>query len=795
MADGGIVRDEATGDIIVLPDAPVQSEGEVPHTGNLAAMLDEATLTLLGTTLTTELSHDLNGRADWETLAKRYIEALGLGPESAPDDYEYEFADTSNHPLLLKSLTNYQAKALSALMPSPDTVVFAVPDVDLNHIEDVPTRKAAKMQVDAAVERVRDFYTWYLLTALPSYVEDTDQIISDSGLQGAGFRRIVVDRSYTKTPVRPIFVPLEDLILSYDAKNFRGSGRLSHRYTVSTSDLVRGIQTGIYRPADVVAGMSLDRSPVTEARDRLFGVTESWAMTGGDHRLYDVFTYLFLADDAHPMNLARPYVVTIHSQTQEVLAIRRNWREGDPDETPIEHFAGYIYSPGRNALTAVGLGALLTNMTLALRKAQRRALDAAYLANHPSGFVASGMSIRDDSTRFVPGELRPVDISNGDIRSAILINPFKGPDAGLLQLYDRMDAAGKDLGNLASIDFASMMKSGIAAGPALAAYDESTEFQTSVHRRLYRGHQTELTIIHDHMRLIFGGQRITYGTGKYLEPDDLSLVTIRPAMKPGFVSRQRTLIEAQAILELAQASPDIVNKREAIERFLSAVGAHGAADLLVPDPAQQEIPSTDPMNEYIRLMSGKPLKAAPTQNHRAHIDAHKAQLDGLQTSQVPVQTGQLAATALAAHIAEHEALDLAVNVAAMTGIPLEQFIQGIPPEMEAQLAPQLAQAIIAVEQQRRPKDDTDPRVAVEQIRAQTKVAVEEMQAQQAELNRNAQKELTRIKEEAATYRNDMDNKWAVVIAEMKTAKPQLNQNPAPLAGNPSPRLTGMNPTP
>lgn len=793
--DGGIVRDEATGDIIVLPDGPNLPTPITSHTGNLADDMDDATRNMIGMTLTEELSHDMMGRADWEKLAKRYIDALGLGPESAPDDYEYEFSDTSDHPLLLKSLTNFQAKALAAIMPSPDTVVNAVPDVDLSRIEDLPTRKMAQKQVDAAVERVREFYTWYLLTALPSYVEDTDQIISDCGLQGAGFRRVVVDRSYTKTPVRPMFVPLEDLIMSYDAKNFRGSGRITHRYSVSASDLVRGMQTGFYRAADVVAGLTLDRSVVTEARDKLFGMSESMALTSGDHRLYDVFTYLFLANDPHPQMLARPYVVTIHAQTQEVLAIRRNWSAGDPDETPREHFVGYIYSPGRNALTAVGLGALLTNVTMALRKAQRRALDAAYLANHPSGFVASGMSIRDDSTPFTPGELRPVDISNGDIRQSILINPFNGPDAGLLQLYDRMNDSGKDLGNLASIDFASMMKSGIAAGPALAAYDESTEFQTSVHRRLYRGHQMELTIIHEHMREILGGQRVPYGTGKFLEPDDLLMVMIRPAMKPGYVSRQRTLIEAQAVLDLANAAPDIINKREAVERFLSAMGAHGVDALLVPDPAQTPVPPTDPINEYLRLMAGKPIKASPMQNHRAHIDAHKAQLEGLQMSQLPVQAGQLAATLLAAHIAEHEALDLAVNVAAMTGIPIEQFMEGIPPEMEAQIAPQIAQAIIAVEQQRRPKDQVDPRVEVEQIRAQTKVAVEEMKAQQADLARQAQMEITRLKEEAATFRNDMDNKWAVVIAEMKTSKPPMDQNPAPVAGNPSPRMTGMNPTP
>lgn len=779
MPDGLSYDDN--GDILLNEPGPVSPAArETGHHENLAEILPDDVLDKMGSTLTEELAHDLNGRADLEKLAARYMDALGIGPESPPDDFEYEFSDTSTHPLLLKALTTFQAKALSAIMPQPNRIADVEPAIDLDQIEDPAVRRQARKHLAKAMERVRAFYNWYLLDALPAYEEDTDQIVHDCGLHGIGFRRIGVDRSYQRTPVRPMAVALEDLIISYNASNFR-TGRVSHRRRETTTDLVRAMQNGHYAARDVVPGVEFDTSTVTQARDRIFGVSQSIQDAMSTHTVYDVFTYLFLEDDPHPQMLARPYVVTIHQQTQEVLAVRRNWVEGDPDETPIEHFAGYVYSPGRNAITAVGLGALLTNITMALQKAQRRGLDAAYLANHPAGFMVGGMSIRDDSTPLKPGEIRAIEVANGDIRQSLLMNPFPGTDAGLLGLYDRMNDSGKELGNIASIDFAAMVKSGVAAGPALAAYDESTEFQTSVHRRLYRAHATELRIIQRHMREIYGGQRLPFGENRFLEPDDLLIVNILPAMRPGHVSRQRALMEAQTVYEMSKEKPEIVNEREACRRLLEAMGAGQIEDLLTPDPDEETIPATDPVNEYLRLMRGEPLRAAPQQNHRAHIDAHTAQLKGIQMSDIPVEQGQIAAAQLGAHIAEHEALELLVQVAAQTQIPLEMLAEGIPPEQEMEIAPMLAEAIAAVEAARRPKDEQDPRIIVEQIRSENRAAVEQMRMQSAELERQARLEIAKLREEAATYRNITDNLYAIEIAELRDrgVPPTRPQSPKP----------------
>jgi len=549
------------------------------------------------------------------------------------------------------------------------------------------------------------------------------------------------------------------------------------------------MRRGHFIPADIVAGFDFSNSRLSDTKDHIYGLERSMLNENGSHTLYDVFAYLFIADDPHPQLLARPYVVTIHSTSQKVLAIRRNWREGDPEERPLEHFIGYIYSPGRNAVTPVGLGALLTNMTLALRKAQRRALDAAYLANHPAGFITNAMSIRDDGAKIMPGELRPVDAANGNIRDAIMMNPFEGPNQGLLALYDRMLQAGQDLSSVSTIDFASMMKSGVAAGPALAAYDESTEFQTSVHRRLYRAHDTELGIIHEHMKRIMAGRHIQYGAGKFLLPDDLLVTKLRPAMKPGHVSRQREIIEAQTTLELASANPGEINKREAISRYLRVIGAQNIDDLMTPDPAENPVQPSDPVSEYLRLMRGEPIKAGPSQNHDAHIAAHTSQMSLIQTSSLPVQQGEAIAAMLASHIAEHEGLNLMVQVAASMGLPLEALAEGLTPEMEMQVAPLMAQAVAAIEALRKPNDGVDPRIALEQVKIEGKRMVEEIRVQSEARDQAARLEIERLRQEAETYRNDEDNRVALIIAKIKNAQAvpaSAPDDPAP--PDPAPRV-------
>lgn len=769
-----IERDPDTGDMIIRPAAPaVHNREAVSHFGNLSTAMTEHRRAELSSMVTEHVTYDDSSRSDWEAQLARNTELLGIGPESKPDENEYENSDTSDHPLLLTALTRFQSKALSMLMPHPEQVCNYKPALDLELIDDEAAKEAAQTEADAAGRRVQRFYADFLLNKHPSYVEDTDMILADNGLNGCGLRKIYNDPSrpgLIKTQIER--ARLQDVIISYDTTSWR-CGRITHRMQVPTPDLIRLIRGGVYRPVPNLSETgdgSLDA--LTVAQDRIRGMTRSYMQGTGSHKVYETRLDLFLEEDEHPMGLARPYIMTIHAATQEVLAIRRNWVQGDEEENRVEQFVAYLFHPGgASAVYGLGLGQILGNITLALRRAQRRALDAAYLANHPSGFKLSTFKIRDDAAPIRPGEFVDIEAATDDVRKALMLHPFEGPNQGLLALADKLEQNGRELGGIASIDFAQLMKAGIAAGPAMAAYEESTEFQTAIHRRLYDAQASEYRLIHARVRECCANKPVPFGTNGQLRPGDLTKVDIIPFMKPGQASRQKVLLEAQAIYDISKDMPDIVDRRKAAEDFLRALGKPDIDRLLLPDPADNPPQPLDPVSEYASILAGKAVRAGPIQNHRAHIDAHAAQMRGLQNSQLPVEQGDAAMAALSAHIAEHMGLDLMTRVAAMVGIPLEQLGENMPPEIEAQIAPAIAQAVVMIEQERAAAAEAvaQDKAAAEAIKGQNAMQLQDLKGAQAiELEREKRKTV-QLREEHADEREEADNETALAIAKLKGA--------------------------
>jgi hypothetical protein len=670
---------------------------------------------------------------------------------------------------------------MSSMLPSPSEAVNYDLSFDPNMIEDKEERRIVVQEAHEAGRRLQRFYTDYFFKRLPSYVEDTEQLLMEMGLNGIGIRKIFTDTTLSPK-VRAAFVPASNIIISYDANNFR-TGRITHRMDMPTPDLIRMIQSNQYRAvASLMDGQVPEKDKVLEQKDRIIGLGRSYMEGSETHRIYEIHCELFLDQDPHPLGLARPYIVTIHQSSMEILSIVRNWRPNDPTEQRIEHFVGYLFFPGKGVY-GMGLGHLLANTTRALRTAQRRGLEAAYLQNHPSGFKLSNFKVRDDSTKIRSGEFIDVDSPTGDIRSALMMHPFEGPSQGLMALAQQIESNGKQLGGLATQDLDNLMKAGMAAAPAMAAYEENTEFQSSIHARLYRAVATELDLIHQRMREIHGNAAIPFGDNEMLLPGDLLKVRPKPKMVPGHASKAKAVMEAQATVELSEKFPDVINKREAALDFLRAIGKPNIDDLMLPDPLENPPMPADPATEYGRVMGGQPIRAGIAQNHMAHIAAHSAQMMGLQTSQLPVQQGEAMMAVLAAHIAEHYAMDTLQKVSAATKIPVEMFEQGLPPELENQIAPIIAEVIAQIEADRAPKDgQTDSRMAVETLKQAASTQRETMkqrhEREMIEIKAKHERELQRQKDEAAMERSMQDDETAIEIASM----PDRNKAPTRAGG-------------
>ncbi len=781
MADGArTFTDQDSGDLILDDGVAGFETADVgPHFENLiTSVVPSSVVDDLSSMLTEQISWDQDGRTEWETNLAKNVELLGLGPESAADsDDAYENADTSDSPLMLTALLRFQSKALSAMLPMPDRVCRTESAIDLDAVEDPKEAEQLREDIDSAGRRVEKFVADYLLNGNQSYRSETDRLLYECGMHGVGVRKVYNDLSREAMPTRVKQVDINRIILSYDTKSFT-CGRITEVIDMPTPDLIRNLRNGTFTARDIsIEDGGESEGPLTEAEDRIFGYTSGTMREGDSHRIYEVRMELFLEGDPHPKGLARPYIITIHAASQTILSLRRNWQQGDLDESPIECYVAYLFHSGKNAVSAMGLGHILSNVTRSLRKAQRRGLEAAYLQNHPSGYKLSNMKIREGSSKVVQGEFVDVDTPTNDIRSAIMLHPFQGPSQGLLALADKMEQNGRELGGIAAIDFSSLMKSGVAAGPAMAAYDESNEFQTAIHSRLYHGHATEMRLIMDRLREVYAGRPVPYGVNSVLLPEDLTMVNLLPIMRPSQISRQRQILEAHTIYEMSTAAPDIIDRRKAIEDYVRAMGKPDVSEYILPDPSEEKPEPSDPLTEYTMVLNGTPIRAGISQNHQAHIDSHASQMRMLQTSSLAVEQGMAAQAALSAHIAEHMGLQMSVDVAARIGMPLDQMVQ-IPPEMEGQIAEQIAQGIAAIEQERTPAEQAqESRSQVEQIKGQNQQSLEQIKHRQAmeleKLKAAHAAQLQQQRDDAAMERAEQDDDSALAIAQLP------NRNSAP----------------
>jgi hypothetical protein len=154
------------------------------------------------------------------------------------------------------------------------------------------------------------------------------------------------------------------------------------------------------------------------------------------------------------------------------------------------------------------------------------------------------------------------------------------------------------------------------------------------------------------------------------------------------------------------------NLREAYRRVYEALGTQDIDQLL--KPLEKPMPK-DPATENMEALMMKPLKAFPTQDHQAHIAAHRAFI-----STRMVQINPQVYAALQSHISEHVSLLAQGEVgAAIENNPeMQQMLQADPEaaqiRIEAMVAQRVAELTIELAQSEAMGQQKDPIVMLKQ---------------------------------------------------------------------------------
>jgi hypothetical protein len=523
-----------------------------------------------------------------------------------------------------------------------------------------------------------------------------------------------------------------------------------------------------------------------EVRQELF--TLSSYDDGEVSLLYEVHCNLELEgfedldDEGEPTGIKLPYIVTIDANSNEILSVRRNYKENDELKKKIEYFVHFKFLPG---LGFYGFG--LTHMIGGLSKAStsimRQLIDAGTLANLPAGFKTRGIRIRDEDTPIQPGEFRDVDAPGGSLRDSIQPLPFKEPSGTLLQLLNMLVNSGQKFASIAEIN-TGQGNPNAPVGTTLALLERSTKVLSAIHKRLHNSQKKEFRI----MAKVFQEylpQEYPYAVANNETTIKLSdfdeKVDIFPVSNPDIFSQSQRIAMAQEMMQLVQSNPEVHGPNgtyEAYKRMYAAIGVDNVDQILTPPPPTDPLP-LEAGFENNKLLLGQTAQAFPQQNHDAHISIHMSLLN-----MPPVQMNAQVQALVHSHIMQH--LQMKADVLGEQQMPPEvmqqfqqlqqQAQQGSPEEAQnlsiqagdllAQFSsPVLAELLVEYNQKVAAPQDEDPLVAIRKqelalkgqelsIEQQQFLAAEQRKTQEAKQRINVDRERIDTQEDIAELRND-----------------------------------------
>ena len=695
---------------------------------NLAEYMDESELESIASDIISDVEEDIASRKDWLQTYVDGLELLGLKIEERSEPWEG--ACGVYHPIMAEALVKFQADAMMSTFPAGGPVKTQIIG------RETPQKKDAALRVAADMN-------YRLTDKNKEYRTEHERMLWGLGLAGNAFKKIYYDPHFEREA--SIFVPAEDLIVPYGASNLESAERITHMMRKTKNDVRRLQVAGFWR--DIELGEP--QNVLDEVEKKIAEKLGFRATTDDRYKILEVNVDLDLKGYEHEQDgertgIALPYIVTIEKGSSKVLAIRRNWQPDDPTYRKRMHFVHYPYIPGFG-FYAFGLIHMIGAFAKSGTSLLRQLVDAGSLANLPGGFKTRGLRVKGDDTPISPGEFRDVDVPSGSIKDNLLPLPYKEPSQTLYQLLNQIIEDGRRFANTADLQVTDM-SSQAPVGTTLAILERTLKVMSAVQARIHFAFKEELGLLKEIIR-DYTPEDYDYlpeegaPQAKKSDYDDVDVI---PVSDPNASTMAQKIVQYQSALQLAQMAPQLYNLPLLHRQMLDVLGIKNA-EKLVPMPEDQM--PTDPVTENQNVLINKPLKAFSYQDHRAHIAVHTAMMQDPMVQQLLQSdpTAQQKAMTMQAHINEHLGFEYRVMIEQSLGMNLppqtDETGDDVPmnPEVEAQLAPLLAEAAqrvlqqnqSQVAQQQAQQAAQDPVVQMQQA---------ELQLKQQELQLRAQKD-------------------------------------------------------
>ena len=537
---------------------------------NLAEYMSTQELADVGSELYRGIDSDLQSRTNWESSYNKGIALMGLKME----DSSSEVSATGSiskvyHPLLIEATVRYQSTAMPELLPAAGPVKV---------MDDHTKTEQADLDLADAFEK--DF-NHYLTTVAKEYYPDTDQMLFNQGWSGNCFKKIY-NCPVRKRPCSDM-VLAPDLIVSNDAVDLDTTERITHRTYMSHGMVRRMQKTGIYR--EVTLGQPVEQPTSTEEKVAEVSGISITSKLPNDHRHTIYETEVTMDLPGYETDFPVPYIVTMDKDSKEILCIKRNWEEGDEDFKSQCQYVKYGMIPALGFYD-LGLVHLLGNTTRALTAILRMQLDAGQFSIFPAFlFSKQGGKQTNNEIRLPPGGGKEIDCGGGDIKAAVMPLPYPGPSQVLAAIAEKVAADGMRLGGASEIQVGEG-RADVPVGTTMALIEQSAKVMSAVHKRNHSAQQREF----EKLRKLFQKNPEALWkfakspARKWQQAEEFADIMLVPASDPNIPSHTHRLMQASALVMMAQGAPQVFNAREVATRALTTIGIKDIDTLLAPLP-------------------------------------------------------------------------------------------------------------------------------------------------------------------------------------------------------------------
>tara|TARA_R100000329_G_scaffold22086_1_gene21319 strand:+ start:1042 stop:3570 length:2529 start_codon:yes stop_codon:yes gene_type:complete len=730
-------------EIVIDPDA----ESSDDFNANLAEEIGEEDLQNISTDLLSDYEDDLASRKDWMQTYVDGLDLLGLKLEERTEPWPG--ACGVHHPLLTEALVKFQSETIMETFPARGPVKTQI-------IGEQTTEKKE------AANRVKADMNYQLTEKMVEYRPEHERMLWGLGLSGNAFKKVYYDPSLERQV--SIFIPAEDIVVPYGASDLETAERVTHVMRKTSNDLKKLQVSGFYRDIeleepsgylDEVEKKIAEKMGLSASYDDRYKILEM-------HVDLDLPGYEDKDKDGKPTGIALPYVVTLEKSTGEVLAIRRNYHPDDDLKRKRNHFVHYGYVPGFG-FYCFGLIHLVGAFAKSGTSLIRQLVDAGTLSNLPGGFKTKGLRVKGDDTPIGPAEFRDVDVPSGSIKDNIMPLPYKEPSQVLYSLLGTIVDEGRRFASAADLKISDMSAQS-PVGTTLAILERALKVMSAVQARVHYSMRQEFKLLKDIIR--------DYTPDKYnykpetaspmVKKSDYDMVEVLPVSDPNSSTMAQKVVQYQAVMQMAQAAPQIYDLPRLHRQMLDVLGIKDAAKLV---PLEEDQKPKDPLTENMNALKVKPMKAFMYQDHDAHILSHMNFLNDPIVGQLLAQNpkAKLIATNLQAHVAEHLGFKYSMDIQKRVGAPLPKPDSDLPEDMELEVSRLIAQASSQLSQ--------NNMAQVAQQKAQQKAQDPIIQMQQQELAIKAQDAMRKAQKDQA----DVALKQAQIAVEQERIASQERQ--------------------